>query len=106
MRHDEFEAKMFSRVNENSKMKELDRAEVARAAAEEYRYVSKCKKINAVIGIIVLTVCFGTTVFALQAMNLTGFLPSAWAIGIWPSWDWPLAWAFIPLAAELTINRR
>ena len=42
MRHDEFEAKMFSRVNENSKMKELDREEVARAAAEEYRYVSKC----------------------------------------------------------------
>ena len=82
MRHDEFEAKMFSRVNENSKMKELDREEVARAAAEEYRYVSKCKKINAVIGIIVLTVCFGTTVFALQALNLTGYLSSAWAIGL------------------------
>lgn len=82
MRHDEFEAKMFSRVNENSKMKELDREEVARAAAEEYRYVSKCKRVNAVIGIIVLTLCFGTTVFALQVMNLTGYLPSAWAIGI------------------------
>lgn len=82
MRHDEFEAKMFSRVNENSKMKELDREEVARAAAEEYRYVSKCKKINAVIGIIVLTLFFGTTVFALQALNLTGYLPSAWAIGV------------------------
>ena len=82
MKHDEFEAKMFSHVNENCKMKELDRQEIERAAMEEYRMVRKCKKINAVIGIIVLTLCFGTTVFALQALNLTGCLPSAWAIGI------------------------
>lgn len=82
MKHDEFEAKMFSHVNENCKMKELDRQEIERATMEEYRMVRKCNKINAVIGIIVLTLSFGTTVFALQAMNLTGYLPSAWAIGI------------------------
>ena len=82
MNNAEFENKMFHHVNENCRMKELDRQEVARAAAEEYRLIRKCNKINAVIGIIVLIVCFAAVVFAVQAMNLTGFLPSAWAIGI------------------------
>ena len=76
MKHEEFENQMFSRVNENSKMKELNRQEIERAAAEEYQFICKCKKINAVIGIIVLIACFMTTVFAMCVMNYTGFLPA------------------------------
>jgi len=76
MKHEEFEKQMFSRVNENYKMKELNRQEEERAALEEHQFICKCKKANAVIGIIVLIVCFGTTVFAVQAMNLTGYLPA------------------------------
>ena len=53
MKHEEFETQMFSCVNKNCKMKELDRQENERAAQEEYRFICKCKKINAVIGIIV-----------------------------------------------------
>ena len=76
MKHEEFEKQMFSRVNENYQMKELNRQEVERAAAEEYQFVCKCKKVNAVIGIIVLIACFVTTVFAMCVMNWTGFLPA------------------------------
>lgn len=76
MKHEEFEKQMFSRVNKNCQMKELDRQEVARAAQEEYQFIRKCKKINAVIGIIVLIACFMTTVFAMCVMNWTGFLPA------------------------------
>ena len=76
MKHEEFEQQMFSRVNENSKMKELNRQEEARAAQEEQRFLCKCKKINAVIGIIVLIACFVTIIFALCVMNWTGFLPA------------------------------
>ena len=81
MNNAEFENKMFHHVNENCRMKELDRQEVARAAAEERRIIRKCKKVNAVIGIIVLIVSFATIVLAVQAMNLTAFLPDAVAIG-------------------------
>lgn len=76
MKHEEFEQQMFAHVNNNCKMKELDRQEVARAAQEEYRFICKCKKINAVIGIIVLIACFVTIIFALCVMNWTGFLPA------------------------------
>ena len=82
MNNAEFENKMFHHVNENCRMKELDRQEIARAAAEEYRIIRKCKKINAVIGIVVLTVCFGAIVFAVQAMSITEFLPPAVAIAV------------------------
>ena len=76
MKHEEFEQQMFSRVNENSKMKELNRQEVARAAQEERQHICKCEKINAVIGIIMLIACFVTIIFALCVMNWTGFLPA------------------------------
>lgn len=76
MKHEEFEKQMFSRVNENCQMKELNRQEVERAAAEEYQIICKCKKVNAVIGIIVLIACFMTTVFAMCVMSWTGFLPA------------------------------
>ena len=94
MKHEEFEKQMFSHVNANYQMKELNRQEIARAAeeerklkelhrqeveraaAEEYQFIRKCKKVNAVIGIIVLAVCFVTTVFAMCVMNWTGFLPA------------------------------
>ena len=81
MKHEEFEQQMFAHVNKKCQMKELDRQEIERTAQEEYQCIRKCKKINAVIGIIVLTVCFATIVFAVQAMTLTGFLPAAVAIG-------------------------
>lgn len=76
MNNEAFENQMFNHVNENCKMKELDRQEVERAAWEEYQYICKCKKINAVIGIIVLTLCFVTIVFAMCVLNWTGFLPA------------------------------
>ena len=82
MKHEEFEKQMFDGVNRNCRMKELDRQEVARAAEEEYRVVRKCKKINTVVCIIVLIACFATTVFAVQVMNLTGFVSSAVAIAV------------------------
>lgn len=76
MKHEEFEKQMFSCVNKNCQMKEFDRQEFERAAMEEYRIRCKCKKINAVIGIIVLISCFVTTIFAMCVMNWTGFLPA------------------------------
>lgn len=76
MKHEEFEKQMFSHVNKNCQMKELDRWETERAAAEEYQIICKCQKINAVIGIIVLIACFVTIVFAMCVMSWTGFLPA------------------------------
>ena len=76
MEHEEFEKQMFSLVNENYQMKELNRQEVARAAQEERQHICKCEKINAVIGIIMLVACFVTIIFALCVMNWTGFLPA------------------------------
>ena len=74
MKHEEFEKQMFSRVNKNCQMKELDRQEVARAAQEEYQFICKCKKINAVVSIIVLIACFVATIFAMCVLSWTGFL--------------------------------
>lgn len=82
MKHDEFEKQMFDGVNRNCRMKEIDREEVERAAQEEYRFLCKCKKINAVVYIVVLIACYATVVFAVQALNLTGYLPAAWAIAV------------------------
>ena len=80
MKHEEFENQMFSHVNKNCQMKELDRQEIARAAQEEYRFVRKCKKVNAVIGIIVWTACFATIMFAVVVLNGLGHLPAVLAI--------------------------
>ena len=80
MKHEEFEKKMFDGVNRNCQMKELDRQEIARAAEEEYRFVCKCKKINAVIGIIVMIACFGTSTFAMLVLNWLGEFPAMAAI--------------------------
>ena len=80
MKHEEFEKQMFSHVNKNCKMKELDRQEIERAAQEEYRFRSKCKKINAVIGIIVMVACFATSTFAMLVLNWLGEFPAMAAI--------------------------
>lgn len=82
MKHEEFEKQMFSHVNKNCQMKELDRLEVARAAAEEYRFRCKCKKINAVIGIIVMIACFCTSTFAMLVLNWLGDIPAVVAISV------------------------
>ena len=76
MKHEEFEKQMFSHVNQNCKMKELDRQEVARAAQEERQFICKCKKINAVISIIVLLACFVATGFSMCVLSWIGFLPA------------------------------
>ena len=80
MKHEEFEKQMFSHVNNNCRMKELDRQEVARAAQEEYQFICKCKKANAIIGIIVWTVCFAAILFAMMVFNLLGEIPAVVAI--------------------------
>ena len=80
MKHEDFEKQMMDCVNRNCKMKELNRQEIERAALEEYRIIRKCKKVNAVVGILVLIVSFAATVFAVQAMNLTGFVPAVYSI--------------------------
>jgi hypothetical protein len=80
MKHEEFEKQMFSHVNKNCQMKELDRQEVERAAQEEYQFRCKCKKANAVIGIIVMTACFATIIFAALVLNCLGYLPAVVAI--------------------------
>lgn len=82
MKHEEFEKQMFSRVNENCQMKELNRQEVERAAAEEYQIICKCKKVNAVIGTIVLIACFLTTVFSMSVLNWLGEFPAMAAIAV------------------------
>ena len=72
MKHEEFENEMFAYVNANCKMKELDRQEVARAAQEEYRIVRKCKKVNAIIGIIFWLACYATIIFAMGTLSWLG----------------------------------
>lgn len=80
MKHEEFENQMFSCVNKNCKMKELDRQEIARAAAEEYRIICKCKKVNAIIGIILWTACFATITFALCVLSWLGDIQALVAV--------------------------
>ena len=80
MKHEEFENQMFTHVNNNCRMKELDRQEVERAAMEEYRFRCKCKKANAIIGIIVWTVCFAAILFAVWVFNWLGYIPAEIAI--------------------------
>lgn len=82
MKHDEFEKQMMDRVNRNCQMKELDRQEIERAAQEEYRFRSKCKKINAVIGIIVMIACFVTSTFAMLVLNWLGDIQAVVAIAV------------------------
>ena len=82
MKHEDFENQMFAYVNANCKMKELDRQEIERAAQEEYRFRSKCKKINAVIGIIVMIACFVTSTFAMMVLNWLGELPAMVSIAV------------------------
>ena len=76
MNNTEFENRMFAHVNKNSTMKELDRQEVEIAAWEEYQYRCKCKKINAVIGIIVWTLCFAAILFAVWVLAWLGRIPA------------------------------
>jgi hypothetical protein len=80
MKHEEFENQMFSHVNKKCQMKELDRQEIARAAQEEYQYICKCKKVNAIIGIIVWTVCFATIIFAVSVLSWLSKIPALVAI--------------------------
>ena len=82
MKHEEFEKQMFSHVNNNCKMKELDRQETERAAQEEYRIICKCKKVNAVIGIIAMIACFCTSTFAMLVLNWLGEFPAMAAIAV------------------------
>ena len=82
MKHEEFENQMFSHVNKKCQMKELDRQEIARAAQEEYQYICKCKKVNAIIGIIVWTVCFATIIFALSVLAWLDKIPALVAIPV------------------------
>ena len=82
MKHEEFEKQMFARVNKNCEMQELNRQEIERAALEEYRCIRKCKKIKAVIGIMVLIACFATTVYAMSALNWLGDIPAMAAIAV------------------------
>lgn len=95
MKHDEFEQQMISRVNRNCEVKEQTRQEIQRAAAEEYRFLRKCKKANSVIGIIVLLALFGAVVFALQAFTMLGNIAPQVAIGIM---------AVMGLAIGMTVN--
>ena len=82
MNNAEFENKMFHHVNENCRMKELNRQEIARAAAEEYRFVRKCKKINAIIGIVTQAFCFAVSVFAVILLNNMGEIPAVVGIAV------------------------
>ena len=80
MKHDEFETQMFTCVNANCRMKELDRQEVARAAREEYLQIQKRKRIDAIMKIIAFTVCFAALMFAVIVLNALGYIPSVIAI--------------------------
>ena len=80
MKHEEFEQQMFAHVNENCKMKELDRQEFARAAKEVYQIVRKRHKIEAVFHLIAWTACFATILFGVIVLNALGHLPSLIAI--------------------------
>lgn len=80
MKHDEFENQMFNYVNENCKMKELDRQEFARAAKEVEQIVRKRNKIEAVIHLIAWTACFAAILFGVIVLTELGRLPSLIAI--------------------------
>ena len=80
MKHEDFENQMFAYVNANCQMKELDRQEIARAAQEEYRIIRKCKKVNAIIGIILWTACFATITFALCVLSWLGDIQALIAV--------------------------
>jgi uncharacterized ion transporter superfamily protein YfcC len=95
MKHEEFEKQMFSRVNANYQMKELNRQEIERAAQEEYQLIRKCKKANAVIGIIVQIACFATTVFAVSVLNWLDEIPAVVGIAVT---------AVVGLFSGMTIN--
>ena len=82
MKHEEFEKQMFSHVNKNCQMKELDRLEVARAAQEEQQYRCKCMKANAIIGIIVWIACFATITFAVGVFNWLGYIPAEVSVAV------------------------
>ena len=82
MKHEEFEKQMFSHVNKNCQMKELDRQEIERAAMEEYRIRCKCKKANAIIGIIVWIACFLTITVAVGALNWLDLVSVEFAIAV------------------------
>ena len=82
MKHEEFEQQMFAHVNKNCKMKELDRQEIERAAKEEYQIICKCKKANAIIGIIVWTACFAAIIFALDVLAWLDKIPVLAAIPV------------------------
>ena len=82
MKHEEFEKQMFSHVNNNCKMKELDRQETERAAQEEYRIICKCKKVNAVVGAIVCGSCYTAIVYAAALLNRHGYIPAVAAIAV------------------------
>lgn len=80
MKHEEFEQQMFAHVNENCKMKELDRQEFARAAKEVEQIVRKRNKIEAVFHLIAWTACFAAILFGVIVLNALGHLPSLIAI--------------------------
>lgn len=82
MKHEEFENQMFAHVNKNCQMKELNRQEIERIAMEEEKHIRNCKKANAVIGIIVWTMCFTTLLFAVWAFNYLGHIRTEFAIAV------------------------
>ena len=82
MKHEEYEKQMIDCVNRNCQMKEFDRQEIERAAQEEYQIRCKCKKVNAVIGIIVWIACFATITFAMGALNWLDWIPGDIAIAV------------------------
>ena len=95
MKHEEYEKQMLDRVNRNCQMKELDRQEIERAAEEEYRFVRKCKKANAIIGIIVWFACFTAITFAVGALTWLGEIPAVYAVA---------ATAVVGMVSGLNIN--
>ena len=76
MKHEEFEKQMFSCVNKKCEMQEINRQVEARAAMEEYRYICKCKKATAIMGIIVWIACFATITYAVTVFNWLGYIPA------------------------------
>ena len=82
MKHDEFENQMFNHVNENCKMKELSREEIARAAQLEFIRDRKRKKINALIHLLAWGACFVAIIVALVVLNALGYIPAEIAISV------------------------
>lgn len=82
MNNAEFDKQMFNCVNQNCERQGQYRQSIEREAAEEYKFVRKSKKINAVIGIIVWIACFATITFAVGTMNWLGNIPAGDAIAV------------------------